>query len=164
MTFILGLVGGVCLWRSPMLRNGELIFAIAIVDISTARLQSFTRLRRRCGIFFMTVASPYKHYDARNRVLPECFRIIQWGCDITVSLSSAPDLSVVRLARSCCLDPRGVDVRQTTSSAFIGITIGQVPKSRGCSSEPHSFRAAWAKRRLWRVFIRVFVTHDRSGP
>jgi hypothetical protein len=62
------------------------------------------------------------------------------------------------------LDPRGVDVRQTTSATFIGITIRQVFKSPGRSSEPHSFRAAWAKRRPWRVFTRVFVTHDRSGP
>ena len=60
--------------------------------------------------------------------------------------------------RSCCLAPHGVDVRQTTSSALIGITVGQVFKSPGRSSEPHSFRAAWAKRWRWRVFTGVFVT------
>jgi hypothetical protein len=42
------------------------------------------------------------------------------------------------------------------------IKVGQVPKSRGCSSEPHDLRAAWAKRRPWHGFTRVFVAHDRE--
>jgi len=71
---------------------------------------------------------------------------------------------VATTRRPSCLDLRGINVRQATSSAFKGIKVGQVPKPRRCSSEPHSLRAAWAKRRPWRVFTRVFVAHGRSGP
>jgi len=61
-----------------------------------------------------------------------------------------------------CLDLRGVDVRYVTSSAFKDIEVGQVPKSRRCSGEPHNLSAAWAKRRRWRVFTGVFVGHGRK--
>jgi len=37
--------------------------------------------------------------------------------------------------RSCCFVGL-VDVRHATSSTFKGIKVGQVPKSRRCSSEP----------------------------
>jgi hypothetical protein len=59
-------------------------------------------------------------------------------------------------------DSRCLDVRQATSSAFKDIKVGQVPKSRRCSSEPHKLSAAWAMRRPWRVFTRVFVAHGRK--
>jgi len=72
--------------------------------------------------------------------------------------TSSPHLS------SRYFDLRGVNVQQATSSAFKGIKVGQVPKPRRCSSEPHSLRAAWAKRWPWRVFTRVIVAHGRSGP
>jgi hypothetical protein len=55
-------------------------------------------------------------------------------------------------------------VRQATSSAFKGIKVGQITKSRRSSSEPHDLRAAWAKWRPWREFTRVFGVHGRSGP
>src|SRR6516225_11115940 len=61
--------------------------------------------------------------------------------------------------RLCCLNFHGVDVRHATSSAFKDIKVGQVPKSRGCSSEPHKLSAAWAERRLWDL-----VAHGHSGP
>ena len=53
-------------------------------------------------------------------------------------------------------------MQHATSSAFKGIKVGQVTKSRRCSSEPHNLSAAWAKRRRWRVFNRVFVGHGRK--
>ena len=62
--------------------------------------------------------------------------------------------------RSCCF-VRLVDVRHTTSSTFKNIKVGQLPKSRRCSSEPHNLSAAWADRRPWRIFTRVFVAHGR---
>jgi hypothetical protein len=43
----------------------------------------------------------------------------------------------------------GFDVRHTASSAFKGVKVGQVAKSRRYSSEPHDLSAAWAIRRLW---------------
>ena len=64
-----------------------------------------------------------------------------------------------QLARSSCLD-----VRYATRAAFKGIEVGQVPKSRCYSNEPHNSSAAWAKRRPWRTFIREFVAHGQSGP
>ena len=63
--------------------------------------------------------------------------------------------------RSCCF-VRLVDVRHATSSTFKDIKVGQAPKSRRCSSEPHNLSAAWADRRPWRVFTRVFVAHGRK--
>jgi hypothetical protein len=41
---------------------------------------------------------------------------------------------------------RLVDVRHATSSTFKDIKVGQVSKSRRCSSKPHNLSAAWAKR------------------
>jgi hypothetical protein len=55
-----------------------------------------------------------------------------------------------------------LEAQHATSSAFKGIKVGQVPKSRRCSSEPHNLSAARAKRRRWRVFTRVFVRHGRK--
>ena len=63
--------------------------------------------------------------------------------------------------RSCCF-VRLVDVRHATSSTFKDKKVGQAPKSRRCSSEPHNLSAAWANRRPWRVFTRVFVAHGRK--
>ena len=51
---------------------------------------------------------------------------------------------------------RCLDVRHTTNSAFKRIKIGQVAKSRRCSSEPHGLSAAWAKRGLR---LRAFIAH-----
>ena len=34
-------------WRGPMLRSGELVFAIAIVNVPMTRLRLFARLRWR---------------------------------------------------------------------------------------------------------------------
>jgi hypothetical protein len=34
-------------WRGPMLHSGELIFPVVIVNVPTARLRLFARLRRR---------------------------------------------------------------------------------------------------------------------
>jgi len=66
--------------------------------------------------------------------------------------------SFARLGRvSRCLN-----VRHATRSAFKDIKVGQVPKSRRCSSERHKLSAAWAMRRPWRVFTRVFVVHGRK--
>jgi hypothetical protein len=45
------LVGGVCLWRSPMLRKDELIFTVVIVNVSMARLRLFARLWRRFALW-----------------------------------------------------------------------------------------------------------------
>src|SRR5215470_1473434 len=60
--------------------------------------------------------------------------------------------------RLCCLNFHGVDVRHATSLAFKDIKVGQVPKSRRCSSEPHKLSAAWAMRRPARVVLpRRFV-------
>jgi hypothetical protein len=50
-------------------------------------------------------------------------------------------------------------VRHATSSAFKRIKVGKVVKSRCYSSEPHDLSAAWAQRRPWRAFSRVFVAH-----
>ena len=50
----------------------------------------------------------------------------------------------------------------TPRSAVKDIKVGQVPKSRRCSSEPHDLSAAWAKRRAWHVFSGVFVAHGRE--
>ena len=47
------------------------------------------------------------------------------------------------------------------NSTFKGVKVGQVPKSQRCSSEPHNLSAAWANRRPWPIFSRVFVAHDR---
>jgi len=58
---------------------------------------------------------------------------------------------------------RDLDVRHATGSAFKGVKVGQVAKSRRYSSEPHDLSAALAKWRRWRV-IRVFVAHGQSGP
>ena len=63
--------------------------------------------------------------------------------------------------RSCCFVAL-VDVRHPTSSALKDIKVGQVPKSRRCSSERHKLSAAWAMRRPWRVFTRVSVAHGRK--
>ena len=63
--------------------------------------------------------------------------------------------------RSCCF-ARLVDVRHATSSAFKDIKVGQAPKSRRGSSEPHNLSAAWANRRPWHIFTRVFVVHGRK--
>jgi hypothetical protein len=63
--------------------------------------------------------------------------------------------------RLCCLDFHGVDVRHATSSAFKDIMDIKVPKSRR-SGEPHNASAAWATRRPWRVFTRMFVAHGRK--
>jgi hypothetical protein len=60
------------------------------------------------------------------------------------------------------LDLSGLEVQHATSSAFKGIKGGQVAKSRRYSSDPHDLSAAWAKRRCWRVFTRVFVVHGRK--
>jgi len=57
------------------------------------------------------------------------------------------------------LEVRCLDVRRATSSAFKGVKLRQVAKSRGYSSEPHDLSAAWAKRRPWRAFIKAFVAH-----
>ena len=65
--------------------------------------------------------------------------------------------------RSCCF-ARLVDVRHATSSTFKDMKVGQVPKSRRCASEPHNLSAAWANRRPWRIFTRVFVAHGRKRP
>ena len=62
--------------------------------------------------------------------------------------------------RSCCFVGL-VDVRYATSSTFKGVKVGQVPKSQRCSSEPHNLSAAWANRRPWLIFARVFVAHGR---
>jgi hypothetical protein len=51
------------------------------------------------------------------------------------------------------------DLRHATSSAFKDIKVEQVARARFYTSEPHSLTAAWAKRRLWCVIIRVFVAH-----
>src|SRR5262249_51796374 len=40
--------------------------------------------------------------------------------------------------------------------------VGQVPKSRRCSSEPHILSAARANRRPRHIFTRVFVAHGRK--
>jgi hypothetical protein len=70
--------------------------------------------------------------------------------------------SRLRLNRClCCLDFHGVDVRHATRSAFKDILNIKVPESRR-SGEPHNLSAAWATRRLWRVFTRMFVAHDRK--
>src|SRR5215469_8989037 len=63
---------------------------------------------------------------------------------------------VSRLASERCLD-----LRHTTPSAFKRIKVGQLPKLRSHSSEPHDLSAACAKRG---VFVRAFVTHGQSGP
>jgi hypothetical protein len=63
--------------------------------------------------------------------------------------------------RSCCFVAL-VDVRHPTSSALKDIKVGQVPKSRRCSSERHKLSAAWAMQRPGRVFTRGFVTHRRN--
>lgn len=55
-------------------------------------------------------------------------------------------------------------MQHATSSAFKGIKLRQVAKSRRYSSEPHDLSAAWARRRRWRVFTRVFVEHGRKRP
>jgi len=57
---------------------------------------------------------------------------------------------------------RFVDVRHATSSTFKDKKVGQVPKSQRCSSKPHNLSAAWANRRSWRIFARVFVAHGRK--
>jgi hypothetical protein len=57
-----------------------------------------------------------------------------------------------------CLDFHGVDLRHATSSAFKDIIDIKVLKSRR-SSERHNSSAAWATRRRWRVFTRMFVAH-----
>src|SRR5215469_5377854 len=59
---------------------------------------------------------------------------------------------------------RCLDMRQTTGLAFKRINVGQVAKSRRYSSEPHDLSACWAKRGLWRAFMRVLVRHGQSGP
>jgi len=58
---------------------------------------------------------------------------------------------------------RCLDVRHPTSSALKDIKVGQVPKSRRCSNEPHDLSAAWAMRRPGRVFTRGSVTHGRNS-
>ena len=63
--------------------------------------------------------------------------------------------------RLCCLDFHGVDVRHTTRSAFKDIIDRNVLKSRR-STERHNLSAAWAMRRPWRVFTRMFVAHGRQ--
>jgi hypothetical protein len=63
--------------------------------------------------------------------------------------------------RSCCF-VRFVDVRHAASSTFKDIKVRQAPKSQRCSSEPHNLSAAWANRRAWRIFTRVFVAHGRK--
>jgi hypothetical protein len=55
-----------------------------------------------------------------------------------------------------------IDVRHAAISAFEDIKVGQVPKSRRCSNEPHDLSAAWAKRRPWLMFNGVFIAHDRE--
>jgi hypothetical protein len=55
-----------------------------------------------------------------------------------------------------------LNVRHATSSAFKGIKVGQVIKSRRYSSESHELSAAWAKRRPWGAFIRAFVAHGQK--
>jgi len=65
--------------------------------------------------------------------------------------------------RSSCF-ARLVDVQHATSSTFKDMKVGQVPKSRRCASEPHNLSAAWANRRPWRIFTRVFVAHGRKRP
>jgi hypothetical protein len=49
-----------------------------------------------------------------------------------------------------------------TRAAVKDIKIGKIPTSRCCSSETHDLSAAWAKRRPWRIFYRVFVAHGRE--
>ena len=61
--------------------------------------------------------------------------------------------SFARVGRVC----RCLDVRYATRSAFKDIKV-----SRRCSSERHKLSAAWAMRRPWRVFARVFVAHGRK--
>jgi hypothetical protein len=63
--------------------------------------------------------------------------------------------------RSCCF-VRLVEVGHTTSSTFKDIKVGQAPKSQRRSSEPHNLSAAWANRRPWRIFARMFVAHRRK--
>jgi len=63
--------------------------------------------------------------------------------------------------RLCCLDFHGVDVRHTTRSAFKDIIDRNLLKSRR-STERHNLSAAWAMRRPWRVFTRMFVAHGRQ--
>jgi hypothetical protein len=60
--------------------------------------------------------------------------------------------------RLCRFDFHGVDVRHATRSASKDIIDIKVPKSRR-SNEPHNSTAAWATRRPWRVFTRMFVAH-----
>ena len=55
-------------------------------------------------------------------------------------------------------------MRNTASPAFKDIKVGQVSKSRRCSSVPHNLSAAWAERRPWHILNRALVTHGRSGP
>ena len=77
------------------------------------------------------------------------------------------DLKLIALMMSRCDVARRksggsvalLNFRYAASSAFKDIKVGQVPKSRRHSSEPHDLTAAWAKQRAWRVFIRVFVAH-----
>jgi hypothetical protein len=52
-------------------------------------------------------------------------------------------------------------VRHATSSAFKDILDIKVAKSRR-SDEPHNSSAAWATRRPWRVYTRMFVAHGRQ--
>jgi hypothetical protein len=53
-------------------------------------------------------------------------------------------------------------VRHAASSAFKDITDIKVLKSRR-SSEWHNSSAAWATRRPWCVFSRMFVAHGRQS-
>src|SRR5262249_14929069 len=64
--------------------------------------------------------------------------------------------------RLCCLDFHGVDVRHATRSAFKDIIDIKVLKSRR-PTERHNSSAAWAMRRPWRVFTRMFVAHGRQS-
>ena len=54
-------------------------------------------------------------------------------------------------------------MRHATSSAFKGVKVGQVAKSRCYSSEPHDPSAGWAMWRCWRAFIGEFVGHGQRS-
>src|SRR6516225_9061019 len=62
-----------------------------------------------------------------------------------------------------CGEDRCLDMRHATSSAFKGVKVGEVAKSRRHSREPHDLSAAWAMRRCWRAFIRELVGHGQRS-
>ena len=83
-------------------------------------------------------------------------------CDFDPHCAVGRRKAVSAHRRLCCLDFHGVGVRHAASSAFKDIMDIKVLKTRR-SSERHNSSAAWAMRRPWRVFSRMFVAHARHS-